>query len=617
MFQMDDHAVLRACEGVQAVYVEKEGPIDAEAGLCTRLIPRVPVKRYMANYRCTEHWCRPQFGTVLADIPADTQNLILELTDGCFCAVVPVMAQQWKTTLEGGADGITARTVCWVEAAQCKSLALVYAVGTEPVKLVHSCVRAALQLLGSDVKLREDRPFPQVLEYLGWCTWDSMQIRVDEAGILEKCREFQQKQIPVKWAIIDDMWAEIRDFYGKTYDSFRDMVKLMHSSRMYHYEADPIRFPGGLAHCIEAVKAYGLQVGMWLPVTGYWKGMDPEGPAYEKLKAHLICSQTGCYISDWRYEGARGYFDTLLGFLKDCGADFVKVDNQAIFRRHYKGLAPVGEQARQFHDALEDTVAEYYDGAMINCMGMAAENMWSRKSSAVCRCSDDFLPENRAWFTKHVLQCAYNSILQGQFYWCDWDMWWTDDGQAEKNALMRAVSGGPVYVSDQLQRSRAEVLLPLALSDGRILRCDRPAVPTADCVTEDPTVSGHAMKLQNMAGEHGILAVLNLDAQEAAVTAVISGDQIDGVAAEEYAVYEHFSGQLRILKAGERFTVTLENSDDYRLYILAPIHDGFAAIGRTDKFISPKTIQSTRNGHMKLIEEGPCAWVQNGKLYTR
>ena len=83
-------------------------------------------------------------------------------------------------------------------------------------------------------------------------------------------------------------------------------------------------------------------------------------------------------------------------------------------------------------------------------------------------------------------------------------MWWTDDGQAEKNALMRAVSGGPIYVSDQLQRSRPQVLRPLATDDGRILRCDRPGMPTADCVTKDPTVSGEAMKLQNMAGKQGI-----------------------------------------------------------------------------------------------------------------
>jgi len=44
-------------------------------------------------------------------------------------------------------------------------------------------------------------------------------------------------------------------------------------------------------------------------------------------------------------------------------------------------------------------------------------------------------------------------------------MWWTDDSQAVKNSVLRAISGGPVYVSDKLDRSREDVLKPLALSN--------------------------------------------------------------------------------------------------------------------------------------------------------
>lgn len=49
--------------------------------------------------------------------------------------------------------------------------------------------------------------------------------------------------------------------------------------------------------------------------------------------------------------------------------------------------------------------------------------MWNRSTSPVSRCSDDFLPEDKAWFTKHILQCSYNCLIQGQFYYCDWNMW--------------------------------------------------------------------------------------------------------------------------------------------------------------------------------------------------
>ena len=601
MFRFDADVTERAFGPVTAVYAAG-GP-----ELRIAMVPEQPVRRYMAVYRGTEYWCRPAFGTDLNTVPADTVLLVLEQEDG-FLVALPVVNGLCRSTLEGGCLCMTT----WHH-TPCRGLALVYARGSDPLVLIESCVKTAARLLGG-LKLRQQRIYPEIFEYLGWCSWDSMQIRVNEAGILEKCREFKAKNIPVKWAILDDMWAHIRDFYGKTYDNFQEMVRLMHSSRMYDYEADPIRFPQGLAHCIAGVKAFGLQVGVWLPTTGYWKGLDPEGPACEKLKPHLIESQLGSHIADWHYAGAKGYFETLLGYLRQSGADFVKIDNQALFRRHYKGLAPIGQQAREFHDALEDTVTGLFDGTMINCMGMAPENLWSRKNSAVSRCSDDFLPENKAWFTKHVLQCAYNSLLQGQLYWCDWDMWWTDDGQAEKNALMRAVSGGPIYVSDQLQRSRPQVLRPLMADDGRILRCDRPGMPTADCVTKDPTVSGEAMKLQNMAGKQGILAVLNLDAEEKPVTATVCGELVEGFEAEEYGLYEHFSRQLTVLKRGEKLEITLQNSDDYRLYILVPLENGCGPIGRIDKYISPKTVRSFQPGQLTLTEPGPCAWIENRTL---
>ena len=584
------NASLRRYGEVTAVYA------GGAPEMTLSLLPQEKILRFMAVYRRSEWWCQPFFGEKLSDIPTDTVLLVLELEAG-FCVVLPVVNDLCRTTLE---SGLTARMTTWSDVA-CEGLSLVYAVGSHPHELLRQCTAAALELLGNPVPLREHRTYPEIFEYLGWCSWDSMQIRVNEEGLLEKCREFRRKDIPVKWAIIDDMWAHIRDFYGKTYESFQEMVRMMHASRLYSFDADPIRFPNGLAHCIEGMKAYGLQVGVWFPVKGYWSGLDEEGPTFRGLRSHLLRSNTQHWITSWEYPHANAWFRTLMA----AGADFVKMDNQGIFRTQYRGMAPIGTLARQFHDGLEDAAAEQFGSRMINCMGMAPENLWSRKHSAVSRCSDDFLPENKAWFTKHVLQCAYNSLWQGQLYWCDWDMWWTDDAQAEKNALMRAVSGGPVYVSDQLERSRGEVLKPLCMDDGRILRCDRPGMPTADCLTLDPTVSGKAMKVQNMAGSHGVMAVLDLDAAFAPVTATISARQIPGFTAQEYAVYEHFSGECRILKGEESFEVTLQNENDYRLYIFAPVVDGVAALGWTDKYISPKTIG---------MEGIPCTYVKNGIL---
>jgi len=613
-------------ENVRAVYVDalsvsgigdaKGNTLDPEFGVGIDIMPDCDFESYMADFRRCEFWCQPHFGKDMTDMPDETQLLVMKLANGEFCVVVPVVNDKYKTVLKGKASNeFTARIFSWCDQLfTCRGLTFMYAVGKKPGELVEKCVKSALKILNRGTRHREDRCYPEIFEYLGWCSWDSMQIRVSEDGLIEKCEEFKNKNIPVKWAIIDDMWAEIRDFYGQQYTDFSSMVNLMHRSAMWHFEADPIRFPGGLRSCIDKIRAYDIKVGMWHPTTGYWRGFDPDGEAYRLLKDYLIETPEHYHVPDWHADKSYMYYKTLHDFFRACGADFVKIDNQSMTNRYYKGLAPVGQVAKEFHDGMEASVGEHFNNCMINCMGMASEDMWSRTVSPVSRCSGDFAPENKEWFVRHILMCAYNSVLQGQFYWCDWDMWWTDDGQAGKNSLMRAISGGPVYVSDMIGRSRREHLAPLATDDGRILRCDRPCTPTDDCIAEDPTSCGRALKLQNMAGEHGVMAVLNIDEQSRPVSAVISADDIDGFNADEIAVYEHFSGELTMLKKGDSFEITLENDDDYRLYIFAPVKNGFAAIGRTDKFISPKTIEYVCGETVKLTEDGPWAYVKNGEL---
>lgn len=360
-----------------------------------------------------------------------------------------------------------------------------------------------------------------------------------------------------------------------------------------------------------------MQVGIWHPTTGYWMGIDPEGDIYREQKENLLRTEDGRYIPHYEQGKAYAFYGAFHDYLRQCGADFVKIDNQSMTRRFYKKFAPVGQVSRSFHNGMEASVGQHFDNTMINCMGMASEDMWNRTVSPISRCSDDFQPENSAWFAKHVMQCSYNDLIQGQFYYCDWDMWWTDDGQALKNSVVRAISGGPIYVSDMMERSNREILMPLILEDGRILRCDRPAVPTMDCLTTDPTQSGKVFKLQNVCGEAGVMAVMNLDAENRTVTGTISPSEIDGLEGEEFAVYEHFSRELTILKKDESKEVTLKDIHDMRLYNIVPIRDGFAAIGRTDKFIAPKTICHVIGREVVLVEAGEYAVVEDGKLVIR
>ncbi|MCQ2454984.1 MAG: alpha-galactosidase [Clostridia bacterium] len=577
------------------------------------------LSQFVSNFKHAEFWCKPVFGSCLKDVPNNTQGLIAKKEDGSYLAILPVVSEKYKCVLEGNEENLLeARLFSWYENLnECKCLALTFAEGDNPFELISECAKLASKLLGGRCKLRNEREYPEIFEYLGWCSWDAFGIEVNEKGIEEKCEEFKAKQIPVKWAIVDDMWAEVRNFWDKTYETREEMFNLMHSSSLSSFKADSRRFPSGLKSLIEKVNGYGIKVGVWHPTTGYWKGIDKESDIYKEHKDLLLQVNDEMLIPSYEYEKAYGFYKLFHDYLESCGTEFVKIDNQSMTRRFYKKYAPVGEVARQFHDAMERSVKEHFGGVMINCMGMANEDMWNRTDSAVARCSDDFQPEDRPWFTKHILQCTYNCLIQGRFYYCDYDMWWTDDGQAIKNSLLRAVSGGPVYVSDKLSRSRAEVIKPLVFENGRILRCDKPGIPTADCLTENPTKNGKSFKVQNTANGCGVLAVFNLDSDNKAVYGSISSSNIKGLCGDEFGVYEHFSKSFITLKKGEKHKFSLADNDEFKLFIFVPLKNGNGTIGRIDKFISPLTYRIKADETVELIEAGPFAVIENRKLIIK
>ncbi len=97
-----------------------------------------------------------------------------------------------------------------------------------------------------------------------------MQIRVNRDGLVEKCREFARKNIPVRWALIDDMWADVQAFKGAVYSCRDEMISLMHGSALASFNADPDRFPGGLKAAVDEISAMCVvwERSIRLPVIG-------------------------------------------------------------------------------------------------------------------------------------------------------------------------------------------------------------------------------------------------------------------------------------------------------------------------------------------------------------
>lgn len=591
----------------------KEGFLDGENGIELFLELPSDCVSFLADYRYKEYWCRPGWASAFSKVPDETQALLWKYGKGGYGFLLPVCSGQYKTVLNGS----RLQVASWYDGLTgCHSLILVAGEGKNADRLISSCVKEGIGLLKKGYSPRAGRRYPEIFEYLGWCSWDAFQIRVNEKGLLDKCSEFRDKDIPVRWVIIDDMWGDVRGLYDEDNPDYETVLESRHKTTLYSFEADPFRFPRGLKSCIRRIeKEYGILTGIWHPMSGYWSGIDRDGPLFTEYQDCFIEGVNGQLVPSFCVDKAFRFFDAYHRFLKDCGASFIKIDNQSTIKRFYKGLATVGDIASGLHTAMEASAGLHFDNQLINCMGMASENMWNRPVSPVSRCSDDFLPDNRDWFLQHILQCAYNSLVQGEFIWCDWDMWWTSDGQAVKNSVLRAVSGGPVYISDKLGESCKEVLMPLLLSDGRILRCDRPGIPAEDCLMEDPRRSGKPFKVYSTCNGCLTAAVFHLSPGTGRMYGTIGLKEfgIDETE-EEYAVFEYFTGDMQVIGKVDRIPIVLTDEDDFRLYRFIPIKNGFAPLGLCEKYIAPKTIQANNERTVVLTEGGTFAFFSRGTV---
>ncbi len=563
----------------------------AEEAICVNFAKVSDAECFTANWLRCEFWCRTAFAKTPEELPdKKIQGLLCKKTDGKVFYALPVCDKIFKSNMRAGINGGLDLYI-WSNDHRntCDTVAAIIDFGNDAYSLVPVATEKAFKILGKKGGMRQARRYPEVLEYLGWCSWDAFHMDVTHDDLINKAKEFKDKGIPVRLVIIDDMWGDVPSIDRPT----------MHSRELKAFEADSVRFPNGLKAVIGELKEdYGLITGIWHPTTGYWNGIAPDGEIAKEHKDLLTFTDNKKLVHSPDTVKAFEYYNIQHSFYRDCGAEFVKVDNQGFIRSHYKYLTSIGEAASNLHTAIEASVGANFDGALINCMCMPSENFWNRPVSGVCRFSGDFQPENRKWFVAHLLQCSFNSLFQGCVYYGDWDMWWSDDEQAKKNAVLRAMSGGPVYMSDELNRSVKETIMPIVLKDGRILRLDTPAMPTPDCLMTNPENNGKIFKVFNRIGDYGVLAAFNLDEKEKTVRGEVSLSDmgLDG----DYVCYDWFN--KKILKPEHK--LSLKNYDDFRLYIFLPVTKGKAFIGLTEKYMSPKALDFIADGNWRLKEAG-------------
>lgn len=563
---------------------DKKGNIhffeEKGVGISLKAVKR---NRFVALYRGSEWWSRAAVTDELGALPVFTQALLFKEGNEC-CCLTAFCDGEFKSNMSGNGDGtfdLYAYDNCRSNGCDC--IAALFSLDGDFSSAVYKTVYGGFVLSGRKPIMRKDRNYPEILNGLGFCSWDAFNIEVSEENLLAKADEFAQKGVPVKWFMIDDMWGEVKN----------NKLGVNSTRELYSFKADADRFKNGLDGAVLRLHQKGLKVGLWYPTTGYWNGLDPNGEiANDRDYRNLIFwSQEGMLVHRFDEESINSYYLKQNAYYKDCGIDFIKVDNQACLRRFSKRIMPIGVAARNLHGAIEMSADKYFGGQLINCMGMSLENYWNRKS-AVCRITCDYAPNDRARFNLTVRQAAYNGLMYSPVYYGDFDMWWTCDSQKYKNAASRSISGGPIYISDKLGGTDAEIILRLVYSDGAIIRMPNPALPADDCFFDDCAQNGKPFKIYNSDKGNGAVIAYNISEDGNRVEGSISAADACLDETKSYIAYNPFTYKYTVVGPNEKINISLENGDDFVMLIFAPLSNNAALLGLKEKIVCFECVEN-------------------------
>ncbi|KAJ6688219.1 hypothetical protein OIU74_016853 [Salix koriyanagi] len=500
--------------------------------------------RFMSIFRFKVWWTTHWIGNSGKDVEHETQMMILDKNDlgRPYVLLLPLLEGPFRASLQPGVDDSVdvcvesgSTQVCGSSFRSC----LYMHVGDDPYILVKEAMKVTRVHLGT-FRLLEEKTPPGIVDKFGWCTWDAFYLNVHPIGVWEGVKGLVEGGCPPGMVLIDDGWQSIchdddpiseQEGMNRTAAGEQmpcRLVKFEENYKFRDYES-PKGPPGkGMTAFIRDLKGeFGTieHVYIWHAVCGYWGGVRPDAggsmPAstviIPKLSPSLKMTMEDLAVDKIVNNGvglvppelAYEMYDGLHSHLESAGIDGVKVDVIHLLEMLSEEFGGRVALAEAYHKALTASVRKHFKGnGVIASMEHCNDFMFlGTEAIALGRVGDDFWctdpsgdPNGTYWLQGcHMVHCAYNSLWMGNFIHPDWDMFQSTHPCAEFHAASRAISGGPIYVSDSVGKHNFKLLKALVLPDGSILRCQYHALPARDCLFEDPLHDGKTMlKIWNL-----------------------------------------------------------------------------------------------------------------------
>lgn len=453
----------------------------------------------------------------------------------------------------------------------------------------------------SHLRRRGEKPYYEPFCYLGWCTWEHYHDDIDEERILGDIATIKASGIPVRYVLIDD-------------------GHLAHSGRrLASFTPDARRFPHGWSRIMAQKSDRGIRwMGLWYALSGYWEGLSADNDFPEPVRRTLV-EHNGRTVPGGSDEAIGSFYRYFVRSLREAGFDFLKIDNQSFTLPIYMGSERAVAQAVSCNRAMDRETAAQGMG-LINCMAQNVINIDNTYHSCASRVSIDYEKYNLTKGKSHLYQAYTTTLLQGESVWPDHDMYHSSDSvSAAVMARSKALSGGPVYLSDSPREFVPANIWPLIDAEGRLFRPQTPARPTPESVFVNALTDGRPYRVYARL-RRGAVALccynLNVGAQHRTVTASVTPEDYARLSGRRgrAVLYDWKRGVAEELTAPTQ--VRIEGFDD-ALFHLCPIEMGWAVIGIAGKYLSPQTVEvvsiSPRRLKLRVLTPGTLkVWADDG-----
>ncbi len=430
--------------------------------------------------------------------------------------------------------------------------------------------------------LREGKEIPAPFDKLGWCSWNAYGQDIKETDIKEAVDGFKKHNVPVRFIILDDTWSDV----DRVNDSER-IAEGISVTRLVSYAPDETKFPSGLRPLIDYAKDAGIEsFGIWHTLNGHWYGVLPDAQVVQEHPEWFITTAGGWVVPT----PSSGFYKEWYKTLKECGVDFLKIDNQGFHRR----CLPYQQNMAEYMAGIQDDLrkaANQYGFPIIYCMATQPETLFNCGSNQVLRVTNDFFPNNGFSTRKRLVNNFYNSFWLSKIFWPDFDMFQSRDTYAETFGRMLAISGSPIYTTDRPDAINAALISRLVLPSGNIPRYDDLSQVVPGRFFEDPFTPGNVLAVTACVRDTVTLGLFNVIQDGQLCSGTVSFAEI-GLYAERYMVYSdagYFEPKVLMMEDHITFDLESMKSD---LVTIAPVIDGFATVGVVDYLATPAVVES-------------------------